>query len=145
MTPAFIAENETIKAVRNGRVIGFHALLETGATWRLEHLWVLPEWMGQGVGRALFQHAVARATARGASRLTIESDPHAQAFYRHMGAQRVGSVGSVGSVAREMEGRRRELPLLRFDLTRPSAPLPNEKRRQPHDSRRLDSSTWPND
>ena len=116
VTSAFIARNETFKAIINGHVIGFHALLESGATWRLEHLWVHPESMGEGVGRALFWHAVARARARGASRLTIESDPHAEAFYRHMGAQRVGLVAS------KIDGQLRERPLLEFDLTRPSTP-----------------------
>lgn len=118
ITSAFIAENETFKALNDERVLGFHALLESSAAWRLEHLWVHTEWMGQGVGRALFRHAVAKARARGASCLTIESDPHAEAFYRHMGAARVGSV------ARKIEGRRRVLPLLRFDLTRPSTSSP---------------------
>ncbi len=115
ITPTFIAENETFKALMKGSVVGFHALLEFGAIWRLEHLWVSPELMGEGVGRALFRHATARARACGASRLTIESDPHAEAFYRHMGAQRVGLAAS------EIDGRRRELPLLEFDLMRQSS------------------------
>jgi GNAT superfamily N-acetyltransferase len=48
---------------------------------RLEHLWVLPDWMGQGIGRALFRHAAERAAARGALSLTIEADPNAEPFY----------------------------------------------------------------
>lgn len=114
LTPPFIEGNDTFKAIRDGRIIGFHALREVAATWRLEHLWVEPEWMGRGVGRALFQHAVTQAVARGARCLTIESDPHAEAFYRHMGAERVGIL------RREIEGRPRELPLLRLDLSRPA-------------------------
>lgn len=118
ITAVFIAENETFKAVvKGGTIIGFHALLKSEATWRLEHLWVHPENMGEGVGRALFRHAVARATTRGASRLTIEADPNAEAFYRHMGALRVAMVAS------EIDGRLRELPLLGFDLNRPSTPF----------------------
>ncbi len=76
----------------------------------LEHLWILPERIGQGIGRALFQHAVERAAARGATSLTIEADPHAEPFYLHMGATRVGAVTS------EVDGQRRELPLLVYDL-----------------------------
>jgi GNAT superfamily N-acetyltransferase len=111
ITPEFIAANETFAAVRDGRMIAFHALLETAETLRLEHLWVLPEQMGQGVGRILFAQATARATVRGASRLTIEADPNAEPFYRRMGAVRIGVVAS------EIDGQRRELPLLAFDLT----------------------------
>ena len=94
----------------DGAIVGFHALVETPETWRLEHLWILPEQIGRGIGRSLFHHAVARATERGATCLTIEADPHAEPFYRHMGAVRIGVVKS------EVDGSVRELPLLRFDL-----------------------------
>ena len=57
ITPEFIAANETFVAVINGRMIAFHALLETVETLCLEHLWVLPEQIGQGIGRILFTHA----------------------------------------------------------------------------------------
>ena len=112
ITPEFIAANETFAAVINGRMIAFHALLETAETLRLEHLWVLPELIGQGFGRILFRHATARAAARGVRSLTIEADPNAEPFYRHMGAVRIGVL------ATEIDGHRRELPLLNFALTK---------------------------
>ena len=112
ITPDFIAANETFASVDNQQIIGFHALLETDEALRLEHLWVLPERIGKGIGRGLFRHAVERAVALGAPSLTIEADPNAEPFYRHMGAERVGTVAS------EVDGQPRELPLLRFDLKR---------------------------
>jgi GNAT superfamily N-acetyltransferase len=112
ISPEFIATNETFVARIDRRIVGFSALVAADAGMSLEHLWVLPEEMGQGVGRRLFTYAVARATARGASCLTIESDPNAEAFYRHLDAVRVGAV------ATEIDGQRRELPLLHFDLSR---------------------------
>ena len=96
----------------DGEIVGFHALLETAESWRLEHLWILPEQMGRGFGRSLFSHAAARAAERGALCLTIEADPNAEPFYKHMGAVRSGVIRS------EIDGRARELPLLRFDLTK---------------------------
>jgi GNAT superfamily N-acetyltransferase len=110
ITPQFIATNETFATLRDGRLIAFHALLEAAETFRLEHLWVLPEHVGQGIGRLLFTHAAGRAAARGGCSLTIEADPNAEPFYRHMGAVRVGVL------AGEIDGQRRELPLLTFDL-----------------------------
>ena len=110
ISPEFIAANETFAARSDQRIVGFSALVAADTGMRLEHLWVLPEEMGQGVGRSLFTHAAARATARGASRLTIEADPNAEAFYRHLGAVRVGAV------ATEIDGEQRELPLLSYDL-----------------------------
>lgn len=111
ITPEFIAGNETFAAIIDNRIVGFDALHEAGGHLRLEHLWIEPGQIGCGIGRALFQHAAERAVTLGALGLTIESDPNAEAFYRHMGAVRIGQVMS------EVAGRRRELPLLEFDLT----------------------------
>jgi GNAT superfamily N-acetyltransferase len=110
ITPELIAANETFMAEMNGQIVGFHALVEMAESWRLEHLWVLPERIGQGFGRNLFAHAVERATLRGARRLTIEADPNAESFYLHLGAVQIGAATS------EIDGHRRELPLLAFDL-----------------------------
>jgi GNAT superfamily N-acetyltransferase len=110
ITPEFIAENDTFLGKTNGQPIGFHALVEDTASWRLEHLWVLPENMGHGCGRRLFAHAAAYAAERGALFLTIEADPNAEPFYRRMGATRVGSRET------ELDGRQRSVPLLRFVL-----------------------------
>jgi GNAT superfamily N-acetyltransferase len=112
ITPEFVAANETFAASLPERLIGFHALVRAAETMRLEHLWVLPAEMGRGFGRALFQHAAARAAALGAHSLTIEADPNAEPFYLHLGAVRVGAV------ATEIEGQRRELPILEFRLPR---------------------------
>jgi GNAT superfamily N-acetyltransferase len=118
ITPEFVAANETFVAVIDGQIVAFHALLETAETLRLEHLWVLPERIGQGIGRSLLTHAIERATLRGARRLTIEADPNAEPFYRHLGALRIGASTS------EIDGHHRELPLLAFDLLRATDPSP---------------------
>lgn len=52
----------------------------------LDHLWVVPEKFGTGIGRALFQHALQQAEALGAEFLELEADPHAVGFYERMGA-----------------------------------------------------------
>jgi len=112
ITPTFIAENQAFGAIINRQTVAFHALLQSADVLRLEHLWVLPYWMGQGIGRALFRHAAERAAARGALSLTIEADPNAEPFYRRMGAVRSGVITT------EIDGRRRDLPILTFDLTK---------------------------
>ena len=61
-------------------------LMEPAA--RLEHLWVQPDSMGKGVGRALLQHAQGQAKTA----LLIDSDPHAEAFYIACGARRVARI-----------------------------------------------------
>src|SRR5215471_4233893 len=58
--PEFNVKHETYTASIEGQVIGFYALGGELNRSSLEHFWVLPGAMGQGVGRALFNHAVQR-------------------------------------------------------------------------------------
>jgi ribosomal protein S18 acetylase RimI-like enzyme len=108
--PEFITSQETYSAIVDGQSVGFYALHCHEQRAHLEHLWVLPQAMHKGVGRALFDHAVTRARALGFETLQIESDPNAEGFYQRMGARRVSANVS------EMQGHRRELPLLVYDL-----------------------------
>ena len=110
--PEYVSRNDTYAARIGDRTVGFYSLSSEGAVSRLEHLWVLPEAMRQGVGRALFAHAVVRAGAMGCRKLEIESDPNAEGFYQRMGARRVGVNFT------EVEGQRRELPVLVFAIER---------------------------
>lgn len=108
--PEFIASHETWVAWRDGQSVGFHALRRGPADRMfLEHLWVLPEAMGRGVGRILFEHAATQASAAKFTFLEIESDPNAAGFYERMGARRTGTVVT------EAGGRRRELPVLLYE------------------------------
>ena len=108
----FVNANETYAAVVDGRAVGFYALCRAGDILRLEHLWVLPDAMNRGVGRALFAHAVERGKALGYRAMEIESDPNAEGFYQRLGACRIGMRIT------ELEEQRRELPVLVCEFQR---------------------------
>lgn len=93
-------------AVEEDKPIGFYSLEgnEVGG------LWVLPEFIGHGIGKDLFQHAVARCSQLGFDKLIIESDPNAVGFYEKMGAYKVGE--SHG----EVDGNPRMLPILEIQV-----------------------------
>jgi GNAT superfamily N-acetyltransferase len=110
ITPDFVRRNEVYAAVIEGKIVGFYALVGEVRRMELEHLWVSPEHMGAGVGRALFDHAVRRAATLGTEVVGIESDPNAEGFYRRMGASRVGEISYP------MDNQERTLPLLRVDV-----------------------------
>ncbi|TDQ83902.1 acetyltransferase (GNAT) family protein [Dongia mobilis] len=55
-------------------------------------MFVAPEHMGTGMGRALFKKACEIARGLGASEMLIDSDPQAAGFYAAMGAQRIGAA-----------------------------------------------------
>lgn len=83
---------------------------EEASALELQHFWLDPGQIGRGLGRRLFDHAVAEAKTRGASALWIDADPHAEPFYLHMGAARVSATRA------DMDGVRRELPRMRFAI-----------------------------
>jgi len=110
ITPEFIVGHETHEAMVDARIVGFYALGSKKSRLDLLHLWVLPDWMGRGVGRSLFQHALDRAKALGFQELEIESDPNAEGFYKRMGARRVGAN------LKQLDGQPRELPILIYEM-----------------------------
>ena len=110
VSPGFIRDNEVYVAVSGEAAVGFYALVGGGRGLDLEHLWVLPAWIGTGLGRTLFEHAVRRAQELGAMTVTIESDPNAEGFYRRMGARRRGEN------VYELEGGERVLPVMVVEL-----------------------------
>ena len=110
ISPGFVRDNEVYVAVSGGEPVGFYALVGGGRGLDLEHLWVLPAWIGTGLGRKLFGHAMRRARELGARTVTIESDPNAEGFYRRMGARRAGEN------VYELEGRERALPVMVVEL-----------------------------
>ena len=110
ITPEFIEQYETYVAFLGDEPVGFCAISLENEKASIEHLWVLPEYMGKGVGTRLFKFIFARCRELRARVLEIESDPNAQGFYERMGATKVGEV--VG----EVEGQPRILPLLEIEL-----------------------------
>jgi GNAT superfamily N-acetyltransferase len=110
MRPEFIAANVTYSAIEEGCPVGFYLLTTEDDDMHLDHLWIAPPAMGRGIGRALFEHAVAQARGLDHRTLKMEADPNAEGFYTRMGARRAGvTVTSI-------EGQRRELPLLLYAL-----------------------------
>ena len=60
----------------------------------LEALFVAPEAIGTGRGRALFHWALQYAAEMGARSLSVTSDPFAAPFYERMGARKTGATPS---------------------------------------------------
>jgi len=72
-------------AEADGRVIGFATWLGTGDVTEIEDLFVDPDSMRRGVGRALVQDLVGLARQRGVRRVEVTGNPHARAFYEAVG------------------------------------------------------------
>jgi GNAT superfamily N-acetyltransferase len=92
VTSADVASKPTYVGAIDGRIVGFYSLASSGPAWELDNLWVAPPFMHRGVGRALLDHALEAALRGGASSVTVDADPNAEAFYLSCGAVRRGEV-----------------------------------------------------
>ena len=90
-------------------ILGFYGFEPDPAGIGLSHLFVRPQAIGGGIGRALWEDAVALARRQGHRRMMIVGDPHAAGFYRRMGAVPAGAVPSEIDPARP-------LPVFRMEL-----------------------------
>ena len=110
ITSDFIATNEVYVAMIDDKLAGCCALVVNGSVAEIEHMWVKPDYMGSGVGRSLFLKIRDRAAELNLPIIELSADPNAEAFYKRMGATRVGEVRS------EIEGQPRVLPRMAIDL-----------------------------
>lgn len=111
ITPEYIEDNQVFVAEEDEHIVGFYAMVVHGDQAELDHMWVSPEHMGTGIGKALFVHAMRAAAGRNISEVEILSDPNAEGFYEKMGAYRTGESVS------EIDGQPRVLPRLTIDPT----------------------------
>lgn len=108
--PGYFQANESWAAEVEGRPVAFYTLLDQhGIAW-IENLWVVPELIGKGIGKALFLHAVKRSRERRFRILQLEADPNAAGFYEKMGMRKVGERLS------EVDGQPRVLPIMEIGL-----------------------------
>lgn len=91
--PAWCDGVRVLVAERDGAVVGFCRVAEA----ELAELFVDPVAIGQGVGGQLLRAALATARELGMPKLALDSDPHAEAFYLHEGAVRVGESFSTAT------------------------------------------------
>jgi GNAT superfamily N-acetyltransferase len=93
----------------SNELLGFYLLKELGERdAELDMLFVAPQHIGEGVGRALLLDAQGEARRRGWKMLLIESDPCASSFYERQGAVLVGTAKSPSTG--------RDLPLYELRL-----------------------------
>jgi GNAT superfamily N-acetyltransferase len=106
---AQVEARRTAVAEQDGRILGMVTVDGDPPEGAMGMLFVEPDAIGRGVGRRLFEHALATARAIGFTRLKIDADPNAEPFYLAMGARRIGAIPSDAIPGRS-------LPLLEVTL-----------------------------
>jgi N-acetylglutamate synthase-like GNAT family acetyltransferase len=93
----------------NGSLAGYYTVaVNTNRNAELEHLFVDPMHMRQGIGTALLKHALVQCQQNGIRELTVLSDPHAAGFYESHEAEFINDIPS------SIPGR--SIPKYRFEI-----------------------------
>jgi len=97
-------------AERELGLLGYYAIEKLNdRVFELEALFVEPDFIGKGVGKALIDHAKNLVRRLGGNKLIIQGDPNAEAFYRAAGGKPNGTRESASIAGRS-------LPLFEIDL-----------------------------
>lgn len=115
MTSEYIQTHETWIAMIEDKPVAYYSFGKNEEELWLDNLWVFPEYMGQGIGKSLFQHVIERCKSLGVSVLKIEADPNAQNFYERMGARKV-SEHHTSEHHTKIEDELRILPVMEINL-----------------------------
>ncbi|HYE83078.1 MAG TPA: GNAT family N-acetyltransferase [Clostridia bacterium] len=106
----YIASNYVYVLEDGSGIAGFFSMVAGDEENELDNMFILPEYIGKGYGRLLWDKLIELAKEIGIVEFTIVSDPYAEEFYRRMGALRIGEVDS--NVQKD-----RKLPLMKVTIT----------------------------
>jgi len=106
VTPKMFDESNIYKYIVDNQIGGFYILERANIrTSFLNFLFISPDYIKQGIGHQLLQHAIAYCKDGGSAILNVLSDPNAASFYAKYGfeviAQRQSSI--PGRFLPEME------------------------------------------
>ena len=107
---AYFEANESYAADVDGQPVAFYTLLDHDEVAWLENLWVMREYIGKGIGKELFLHALELARLHGYTMFQLEADPNAAGFYEKMGMHKIAERKY------EIDGQPRILPLMEMML-----------------------------
>lgn len=96
ITQKYISDNDVFVLEENGFPIGFYSIVELkngieisgikiNKGYWLDHMFVLPEFIGNGFGKRMFEHLKNYCRNKNIIDLGILADPNAKSFYEKMG------------------------------------------------------------
>lgn len=87
VTPEYLARhyNFVLHWLPDRKVIGFCVLMEEAHQLWVEHLWVLPDYIGRGLGSALLTTALDQCIGPNHRSVRVIADPNAVPFYKSKG------------------------------------------------------------
>lgn len=108
--PDYIQKNKVFVLLNGGKIIGFYSYFEDKSnTVMLDNIFLLPAFIGRGLGRFLMDDFIERVRNEGYLKIILHADPHATDFYSMYGFKIIGKKQT------SIEGR--YMPIMELSLT----------------------------
>ncbi len=93
VTKEHLQQHDLLLAEKEKEILGFISVAHNEDHHEILHLWVVPEHIGKGHGRALLNRAL-RDYCNRSHVVLVTADPNAESFYRKQGFRTVSQVES---------------------------------------------------
>lgn len=86
ITPEYISKNGTFKLISDEEIIGYYSFLKLeNNVLKLDFLFILPKYIGTGIGKLLMTDFIDRAKSLNVEKIVLDADPNAEKFYSKFG------------------------------------------------------------
>lgn len=93
VTPIYIDTNEVFKLTTGNKLAAYYSFLyQDEKTVKLDNLFVLPEYIGTGLGTILMDHFLLEIDKTRANKVVLNSEPNAELFYAKLGFVKTGQL-----------------------------------------------------
>ncbi|MEM9324388.1 MAG: GNAT family N-acetyltransferase [Bacteroidota bacterium] len=93
VTEKDLAERIVLLAEADHEVVGFTIVSDCRDYYEIDHLWILPKYIGRGYGRQLLVWTMEHFLTQ-VKRLIVVADPNAEGFYKKMGFETYDKIES---------------------------------------------------
>ncbi|MBK9565172.1 MAG: GNAT family N-acetyltransferase [Saprospiraceae bacterium] len=95
ITKDYIEKNKVYKLLQNDQIIGYYSYFSTDEnTIKLDNIFILPEFIGKGFGKILMNDFLKNIKQLGINKVTLDSEPNAEKFYKTFGFETIGQLES---------------------------------------------------
>jgi ribosomal protein S18 acetylase RimI-like enzyme len=109
VTADYIEKNNVFNLVDENQIIGYYSyIIQDNNQVKLDNLFVLPEYIGKGFGSYLMNDFLERMRNEKCQKITLDSEPNAEQFYRKIGFIKIGEF--------ETSIKNRFMPIMEMNL-----------------------------
>ena len=95
ITQKYIYNNYVFKLSDNGQIIGYYSYLRLNSkTVKLVNIFIHPEHIRKGYGKFLMENFIERMKKDRFKKITVDSEPNAEVFYKNLDFAVVGKLES---------------------------------------------------